>query len=103
MRLFRQPRATDDHWRMIGGDKHRTVSRIRGCRRHGRLSSDLVAHPHEGLDLRVIKGNIQGYTLSNRTHLCLEGRVLGTQTVDELAHDSEDLLVILANDRTRID
>src|SRR5262249_15710882 len=34
MRLFRQPGATDDHRRMIGGDKHRTVSRIRGCRRY---------------------------------------------------------------------
>src|SRR5215510_11684112 len=33
MRLFRQPGATDDHRRLIGGDKHRTVSRIRGCRR----------------------------------------------------------------------
>src|SRR5215475_12187846 len=34
MRLFRQPGATDDHRRLIGGDKHRTVSRIRGCRGH---------------------------------------------------------------------
>src|SRR5215510_15452719 len=35
-------------------------------------------------------------------YLCLEGWILGAQLVDELAHDSEDLLVILANDRTCI-
>src|SRR5215510_16033939 len=35
-------------------------------------------------------------------YLCLEGWILGTQLVDELAHDSEDLLVILTNDRTCI-
>src|SRR4026208_1306738 len=100
MRLFGQPGTTDDHWRTVGGNKYRTISRIGGRRGYRGLSGHLITHTYEGLDLGVIKGNVQWHPFSNRSHLCLKGRILGTELINELAYGIEDLLVVLTNDRT---
>src|SRR5262249_20217682 len=87
---------------MIGWDEHGAVRGIRRCRGHRRMPSDLIAHPHKRLHLRIIKGNIERDTLRNGAYLSLQCRILGAQAVDELPYRIENLLVILANDRPRV-